>query len=263
MRVLLDISYIGTNYCGWQAQDNGTAVQTVLENAIETGTGTHTRLTGSSRTDAGVHARLMRAHMEYAGSVPPDRLPFVINRYLPSDIKVTAARVIPDELHARFQAVCKKYTYRIDTAPHPNAMTLPYVWHYPHALDASIMDSAARLLLGTHDFSAFAAAGFQSKTTVRTISDVHIERLDTIVVFSIAGNGFLYNMVRIIAGTLAYIGQKKLDMLCIKRALTGHNRLELGPTAPPEGLELTGVYYDKCWNIPEITNIITEEHSNG
>ena len=252
MRILLDISYIGTNYCGWQSQINGTSVQTVLEAAVEKATGRVLRITGASRTDAGVHARCMRAHMPYDGPVPAEKLPFVINRFLPEDIRVTASRAVPESLHARFQAVGKQYTYRIDTSPHPNALTLPYSWHYPHELDVQKMNTAAHSLLGTHDFTAFAASGFQSKSPVKSILKASVTAQDHLVAFTVTGSGFLYNMVRIIAGTLAYIGQGKLEEDCIPNALKSLDRLDLGPTAPPEGLELTCVYYSRDFGIPDI-----------
>ncbi len=252
MRVLMDISYIGTHYCGWQAQNNALSVQTVVERAFGEATGENKRVTGSSRTDAGVHAFCMRAHVEYSGPIPPERLPFVLNRYLPDDVRVTGARMVPQTLHARFQAIGKTYTYRIDNAPHPNAMTYPFSWHCPLSLDLIQMRGAASQLVGTYDFSAFAAAGFQSKTTVKTIWRADVSRQGSLICLTVSGSGFLYNMVRIIAGTLVYIGQGKLETDCITKALNSHDRLDLGPTAPPQGLELTNVYYSPDWGITDI-----------
>ena len=253
MRVLLDISFIGTRYSGWQSQENAVSVQDVLEKAFSEASGTFCRMTGASRTDAGVHARCLRVHLDYDGPIPADRLPFVINRYLPEDIRVNASRKVPDEFHARFKAEGKTYIYRIDPSPHPNALTLPFSWHFPYDLDEKKMASAAQSLIGTHDFIAFASAGFQSKTTEKTITRADVSREGRLIRLTVSGTGFLYNMVRIIAGTLAYIGQGKLDEKCIERALKTLDRLELGPTAPPEGLELEEVYYSPSWGIADIT----------
>ncbi len=253
MRVLLDVSFIGTRYSGWQSQENAVSVQDVLEKAFLEATGTFCRMTGASRTDAGVHARCLRVHLDYDGPVPADRLPFVINRFLPGDIRVNVSRQVPDDLHARFKAEGKTYIYRIDPSPHPNALSLPFSWHFPYALDVKKMASAAADLIGTHDFIAFAAAGFQSKTTVKTITRADVGREDQLVVLTVTGTGFLYNMVRIIAGTLAYVGIGKLDEDCIQRAIRDRDRLLLGPTAPPEGLELNEVYYSPAWGIADIT----------
>ncbi len=247
MRILLDISYIGTRFCGWQSQINGLSVQQVLEEALKKSTGQFMRITGASRTDAGVHARCQRAHFDYAGPVPPDRFPFLLNPCLPPDVRVTGSREVPESLHARFQAAGKAYTYRIVCCPHPNALDLPFAWHLPYALEYDRMREAAALLEGTHDFRAFAASGFQSKTTVKTIYSSRITASDEHLQIRINGSGFLYNMVRIIAGTLVYIGEGRLEPDCISAALASGDRLVLGPTAPPHGLELTRVMYAPEW----------------
>ena len=238
-RILLTVSYDGTAYSGWQYQDNGPSIQEELEKAIKAATGAFSRVTGASRTDAGVHALGQRTD----SSIPPEKFPFVLNRYLPADIRVTAAMQAADDFHARFQAAGKWYTYRIHNAPHASAMFRNCTAHVPVQLDEERMRACGMALLGTHDFSAFAASGGQAKTTVRTINAFSVERNGEDIVIRVHGNGFLYNMVRIIAGTLIDVGHGKLDTGCIARAIQSGNRLDLGVTAPACGLELTRVEY--------------------
>ncbi len=243
-RILLTVSYDGTAYSGWQYQDNGPSIQDELEKAVEKATGTFSRVTGASRTDAGVHALGQRAHFDTASSIPPEKFPFVLNRYLPPDIRVTAAMQVADDFHARFRAAGKTYTYRIHNAPHASALFRNCTAHVPVRLDEERMRACSAALLGTHDFAAFAASGGQAKTTVRTIDAFSVERINDEIVIRVHGNGFLYNMVRIIAGTLIDVGHGKLDTGCIARAIQTGDRLDLGVTAPACGLELTKVEYD-------------------
>ena len=243
-RILLTISYDGTAYVGWQYQDNGPSIQDEMEKALQKALGQFVRVTGASRTDAGVHALGQRAHFDVCSSIPPEKYPFVLNRYLPEDIRVTAARQVPSDFHARFQAVGKLYSYRIHNAPHASAVFRNCTAHVPVALDVDAMRRCAQPLLGEHDFAAFAAAGGQAKTTVRRIDFFSVDRDGEEVTLRVHGNGFLYNMVRIIAGTLIDVGHGKLDEGCVFRAIQSKNRLDLGVTAPARGLELTRVEYD-------------------
>ncbi len=243
-RILLTVSYDGTAYVGWQYQNNGPSIQDELEKALQKATGQFVRVTGASRTDAGVHALGQRAHFDVCSSIPPEKYPFVLNRWLPEDIRVTAARQVKDDFHARFMAAGKLYTYRIHNAPHASAILRHCTAHVPVRLDEAAMRQSAQALLGTHDFAAFAAAGGQAKTTVRTIDFFALDRAGEEITLRVHGNGFLYNMVRIIAGTLIDVGHGKLDKDCIARALESRDRLDLGVTAPACGLELTRVEYD-------------------
>ena len=243
-RILLTVSFDGTAYVGWQFQENGPSIQNEIEKALEKALGQFIRVTGASRTDAGVHALGQRAHFDVRSSIPPEKYPFVLNRYLPEDIRVTAAIQVPDDFNARFRAAGKLYTYRIHNAAHASAIFRHCTAHVPVELDTEAMQRCGKSLLGTHDFSAFAAAGGQAKTTVRTIDYFSVERQGQEVVLRVHGNGFLYNMVRIIAGTLIDVGHGKLDEGCIARAIESKNRLDLGVTAPACGLELTRVEYD-------------------
>ena len=242
-RYLLTVAYDGTAYCGWQAQKNGPSVQDTLEAALSRLLGTFTRVTGASRTDAGVHARGQRAHFDAETGIPAEKMPFALNTMLPPDVRVTEGLVVPDTLHARFSVERKTYTYRIHNAPHASALYRNLTAHVPVTLDDQLMHEAAQALVGTHDFAAFCAAGGSAKTTVRDISGISVRREDERVTLTVTGNAFLYNMVRIIAGTLIDVGHGKLPPDCLQTALTTLNRLDLGVTAPACGLELTEVSY--------------------
>ncbi len=242
-RYLLTVSYDGTAYAGWQRQKNGTAVQEKLEDAMQSALRVRTPVTGASRTDAGVHALGQRAHFDAETSIPADKFPFVLNRFLPYDIRVLGCEIVPDDFHARFCTKDKTYTYRIHNAVHASALYRNLTAHIPVPLDAGRMHEAAQTLVGTHDFAAFAAAGGSAKTTVRTIEEISVSRAGEEITLVVRGNAFLYNMVRIIAGTLIYIGQGKLPPECLREALDTGSRLALGITAPAQGLELTHISY--------------------
>ncbi len=243
-RVLLTVSYDGTGYSGWQRQENAMSVQQRLEEALYKALGVKTAVTGASRTDAGVHALSQAAHFDTNSTIPDEKFPFVLNNLLPYDIRVTGARPVTADFHARFSTRDKTYTYRMYNAPHASALYRNLTAHVPVHLDELLMDNAVKQVLGTHDFKAFAAAGGSAKTTVRTITDANVTRQGELVTITVSGNAFLYNMVRILAGTLIEIGQGSLDPGVLAEALETGNRLVLGPTAPPQGLELTRVEYD-------------------
>ena len=242
-RVLLTISYDGTAYVGWQRQLNGVAVQQKVEEALFALLGETTPITGAGRTDAGVHALGQCAHFDTRSTIPADRFPYALNTHLPPDIKVVEAREVGAFFHARFDAVGKTYTYRVHNAPHPSALYRNYMAHVSAALDVEAMRTALKHLFGTHDFAAFQAVGGTARTTVRTLTHLDIEKQDERLTLIVQGNSFLYNMVRIIAGTLLEIGRGKLDVNCFRKAIDTGDRLALGPTAPACGLELTQVFY--------------------
>ena len=243
-RILLTVEYDGTGYAGWQRQINGLAVQQVLEETIAAATGVSSlSVTGSSRTDAGVHARGQRVHFDTESSIPPEKFPFVLNNLLPPDIRVQAGREVPPAFHARFLSSGKTYTYRILNARHGSALYRNLCWHVPVPLDTDAMISALPDLLGSHDFAAFQAAGGTAKTTLRTLDRAELIREGDRITLTVSGNAFLYNMVRIIAGTLEEIGLGRLKPDAFRKALATGDRLALGMTAPPQGLELTEVRY--------------------
>ena len=242
-RILLTVEYDGTAYAGWQRQINGLSVQQVLEEALSELCREPIRITGASRTDAGVHARGQRAHFDTQSRIPPEKVPFALNTMLPPDIRVTEGRSVPDGFHARFMTCGKLYTYRMLNTRHASAILRNTHLHVPVPLSEEPMQKALVSLLGTHNFAAFQAAGGTAKTTVRTMREVCLDHTDDIFTFTVYGDAFLYNMVRIIVGTLIEIGHGKLGEDAFLQAFETKDRLALGPTAPPHGLELTRVDY--------------------
>ncbi len=251
-RILLTIEYDGTNYSGWQRQINGLAVQQVLEEKLSEVCREKITVTGASRTDAGVHAAGQACHFDTNSSIPPEKYPFVLNTMLPRDIRVQTGREVPAGFHARFMTCRKRYTYRIVNSRHGSAIRRNTHVHVPLPLDIAVMRLAAQELLGTHDYAAFQASGGTAKTTVRTIRSVNLEQRDDEIILTVEGDAFLYNMVRIIAGTLIEIGHHRRSMHAFSEAYETLSRLSLGVTAPPHGLELTEVYYpDAAFIDPE------------
>ncbi len=250
-RILLTAEYDGSAYAGWQRQLNGLAVQQVLEEALAFACGHPVAVTGSSRTDAGVHARMQMVHFDTDCTIPPDKFPFVLNNLLPPDIRIQAACEVPSDFHARFLTSGKTYTYRILNNRHGSALLRATRWHVPVPLNIPVMKEALSFLPGTHDFAAFQAAGGTARTTVRTVDNAVLEAEGPEITLTVSGNAFLYNMVRIIAGTLVEIGLGKRNKDAFNRAFSSLNRLDLGMTAPPCGLELTEVRYpEKAFSDP-------------
>ena len=252
-RILLTVEYDGTNYAGWQRQINGLAVQQVLEEALQKATKERIVVTGASRTDAGVHALGQAVHFDTESRIPPEKYPFVLNTMLPRDIRVHTGREVPEGFHARFMTCGKRYTYRIVNSRHASAIRRNTHVHVPLPLDLSPMQEAAKQLLGTHDYAAFQAAGGTAKTTIRTITSAELVQQGDEIILTVEGDAFLYNMVRIIAGTLIEIGLGRRSVNAFSEAYETLDRLSLGVTAPPQGLELTKVYY------PEAAFVLPEE----
>ena len=244
-RILLTVEYDGTAYAGWQRQLNGLAVQQVMEEALTEACGHPVAVTGASRTDAGVHALGQTLHFDTDCTIPADKFPFVLNNRLPPDIRVHAGREVPPAFHARFLSAGKTYTYRINNSRHGCAIRRNACAHVPVPLDPAPMREAIATLTGTHDFAAFQASGSTAKTTLRTLYDASLTVEGSAPDFTVLvhGNAFLYNMVRIIAGTLIEIGLGKRGPDAFLRAFESGNRLDLGMTAPARGLELTEVHY--------------------
>ena len=231
-RFKLLVEYDGTAYCGWQRQLNGPSVQQELEEALEKLTHEKTSVIGSSRTDSGVHALGLCAHFDSTTRIPPDKLAFALNTMLPMDILIRESGTAPEGFHARFAA-----------CGHACAIGRQYSAHVPLPLDERRMHEEAQALLGTHDFAAFAASGSVVKSTVRTMYRAKVERSGDRVTLTVLGDGFLYNMVRIIAGTLMEVGTGKREPGAIAKAIKTGDRLALGQTAPAQGLVLCRVLY--------------------
>ena len=245
MRIKLTIEYDGTNYAGWQRQENALAVQQVIEDALTKLTRHKVVIAGASRTDAGVHALGQAAHFDTESRIPPDKYAYALNTMLPPDIRISDSQAVSDDFHARFSNTGKLYRYQIRSAPHAGALTRNTHAHVIYPLNDALMAAELNDLIGAHDFGAFAASGSVVKDTVRTIYAAELRRNGAELTLFISGSGFLYNMVRIIAGTLISIGTGKLEPGAFRRAIESGDRLDLGVTAPAHGLTLMEVYYDK------------------
>lgn len=241
-RYRLTIQYDGTNYCGWQAQPNGTSIQEVLTKALQEIAVGEVKLTGSGRTDSGVHAKGQVAHVDMDTSVPGDKIALATNPRLPSDISIISSEEVDDSFHARYSAKRKTYEYRL----YVSDCTLPLLDRYALRLDKApdikAMKDVAKLIVGTHDFKAFMSSGSSVKDTVRTIYDISITG-DKEIVVKITGNGFLYNMVRIIVGTILDVGYGKIDKTDVGLALKVGDRNLAGKTVLARGLVLHSVEY--------------------
>ena len=242
-RIRLIIEYDGTDYAGWQRQDNAMTVQQRVEEAVARLTGERVTVTGASRTDAGVHALGQCAHFDTQSRIPAEKFAFALNTQLPPDIRVRGSFEADPAFHTRFEACAKIYRYQIFEGPHHSALLRRTHAHAYYPLDAGLMDREVQAVVGEHDFAAFAASGSVVKDTVRRMYAARVVRRGPEVTLLIGGKGFLYNMVRIVAGTLIQVGSGKLPAGAISRALADGSRLSLGITAPPEGLTLMRVFY--------------------
>lgn len=243
MRVKLVVAYEGTNYCGWQIQPNGITIEQVLNETLSSLLGEEITVTGASRTDAGVHSLGNVAVFETHTKMPAEKISVALNQRLPEDIVVQESCQVPEDFHPRFSKSRKTYEYRILNCRfrQPLERRTSYFYHYP--LDVSAMQKAAAYLVGEHDFTSFASVHAQTNTYVRMIYALDVVREGDMIRIRVQGNGFLYNMVRIIAGTLIQVGagiKKPEDMESI---LAGKDRELAGPTAPAHGLTMIGLEY--------------------
>lgn len=241
--IKLIIQYDGTNYHGWQIQENAVTIQETVEKAIKKLTDARPKLSGCGRTDTGVHAENYVCSFKTESTISCDRFPYAINRFLPDDIVCISAEEMPADFDAHKSAVGKTYTYKILNSQYPNVFYNNRAWHYRYDLDIEKMRKAAKSFLGTHDFIGFAAAGFTVKTTVRTIHNIEIVKDGDLVMIKITGDGFLYNMVRIITGTLVFAGNGKINWEDMSEIIASCDRKRAGITAPACGLYLSEVFY--------------------
>ena len=243
MRIRLTVAYDGTAYVGFQCQSNGTAVQDVLNLALSDLFACPVKTMGASRTDAGVHAEGNVVCFDIETRISPSRIAYALNARLPEDIRVVRSEQVADDFHPRFRKTVKTYEYRILNREHPDPLTRRTEMHFYYSLDSEKMNEAAAYLVGEHDFRSFCSSGFSSKTTVRTIYDCRVLRSGDRVTLSITGNGFLYNMVRIIAGTLIEVGAGKYEPEHVRDILEAKDRHAAGPTAIAKGLVLMRIEY--------------------
>lgn len=243
MRYAVTIQYLGTAYCGWQNQKNGVSVQSVLEKAFTTLFNKKTAIYGSGRTDAGVHALGQVAHFDADTPIPAEKISFVVNTLLPDDIKVIKCIEVNKDFHARFSATQKTYIYRLYISPHINPLKMQTSQNIPVPLDVEAMRIAGSYIEGEHDFKCFSATGSKVKDTVRIVYKIKIEENGEDISIEVTGNGFLYNMVRIIAGTLVDVGKGKINAEDIPSIILSGDRKRAGKTLSANGLCLKEVKY--------------------
>lgn len=242
-RILLVVAYEGTKYCGWQVQPNQITVEGVLNRELSGLLGEEIEVIGASRTDSGVHAMGNVAVFDTNTKIPAEKICYAINRSLPEDIVVQSSREVPERFHPRHCDSFKTYEYRIWNADFIQPFNRKYTHFVYQELDTDAMQRAAEQLLGVHDFTSFCSVKTQVQDHVRTIYQAEVRRDGKLVTLRIRGNGFLYNMVRIIAGTLIKVGMHELSENCISSILEAKNREAAGPTAPAQGLMLIGIEY--------------------
>ena len=242
------IAYNGSAYNGYQSQPCGNTVQDNLQKTMSTLLNQSVTINGCSRTDAGVHARQFVFNALYndsLSSITPDSFVRAMNGSLPCDIAVLSCEYAPVDFHARFCAKGKEYLYLVDTSKVKNVFAADLALHYPYEIDVLKLREAASVMVGQHDFAAFCKAEAKEhlKSTVRTVTDIRIEKNNDQVEFYVSGDGFLHNMVRIIVGTLIYVNENKRSIEDIKEAIETGNREKAGKTLPPHGLYLNKVFY--------------------
>jgi len=246
MRIKLVIEYNGKNYSGWQRQKNAPSIQQVLEERLSILTQEKVTLVGSGRTDAGVHAFCQAAHFTLEKSFPVGKIAYAVNTMLPPDIRVKYAETVSEDFHAQYNAKKKTYRYQMYIGRISSPLKDELSAHIPYdegLLNFTLMENAVKDLIGTHDFKGFQATGAEKKTTIREIYNADIKKSGADITLTITGNGFLYNMVRIIAGTLVWIGLGKIPPTAIKDVLETGKRIKAGKTFPANGLCLVSVEY--------------------
>ena len=244
-RIKLTVAYDGRDYCGWQIQKNGVTVEEVLNRALSRLTGEKITVIGASRTDAGVHARGNVAVFDTDTRIPAERIAYAVNALLPEDVVVVRSEEVPAGWHPRKCVSVKTYEYRILNREFPDPVRRRDTYFVSFPLDLDRMRQAAGYLKGTHDFKSFCSAQTSVEDTVRTIYSLDVEKAGDLFTVRVRGNGFLYNMVRIIAGTLAGVGRGYFEPEEVERMLEEKDRTKAGVTAPPQGLTLVGIEYEE------------------
>lgn len=242
-RIKLIVAYDGTNYHGWQIQPNGITIESELNKHLTALTGEEIKVIGASRTDSGVHALGNVAVFDTSARMPGEKFAYALNTRLPKDIKIQLSEEVSLDFHPRHCDSIKTYEYRILNRkfPIPTSRLYSYFTYYP--LDIKLMQECASYIVGEHDFQAFCSVGTQVKSTVRTVYSLFADKKDDLITIRITGNGFLYNMVRIIAGTLMEAGQGFYPPEYIQEIIKSRDRANAGPTAPAEGLTLVKIEY--------------------
>lgn len=245
-RIKLTVAYDGTDYCGWQLQPNGITVEEVLNREISGLTGEDIRVIGASRTDSGVHALGNAAVFDTESRIPPERMSYALNQRMPEDIVIVKSEEVPLEWHPRYQdVITKTYEYHIYNAAVPNPIKRRTSAFVSFPLEVEQMRKGASYLVGEHDFVSFCNVRTNTVDTVRTVYEIQISREKDEIIIRITGNGFLYNMVRIIAGTLIRVGRGFYEPEKVREILEAGKRTEAGVTAPPQGLVLVEIKYGR------------------
>lgn len=244
-RIKLTVAYDGTNYCGWQIQPNGITIEEVLNKSLSRLTGEDIRIIGASRTDSGVHARGNVAVFDTETSIPAERIAYALNQKLPEDIVIVRSEEVALDWHPRYCDCTKTYEYHIYNADVPDPTRRLTTYFVSYRLDIEKMREAAGYLVGEHDFASFCNIRTNVESTVRTIYELQVIKNEEDVTIRIRGNGFLYNMVRIIVGTLLRVGRGFYTPEQVKDILEAKDRQAAGVTAPPQGLMLVGIEYPK------------------
>ncbi len=244
--IKLIIEFDGTNYCGWQRQVKEPTVQEAIEKAISLLTREapeEINLTGCSRTDSGVHSRAFVANFKTSSTIPPEKFKEALNSKLPEDIAIISSQEVHQDFHARYAAVGKTYCYTILNSSVRSPLYRNYTYQVKDALDSDKMEEAATYFIGKHDFTAFKSTGSSVKTSVRTITDLEVHKEGDLIKIYASADGFLYNMVRIIVGTLLDVGRGKIQPEIIKEIIEAKDRTRAGICVPAQGLFLEKVYY--------------------
>lgn len=243
---LIKLSYDGARYHGWQIQENALTVQQVFQEALYKITGLREDIKACSRTDTGVHAREFCVSLKTESPIAPERLLAALNHYLPEDVAVKSCQRVPLEFHARYSCQGKEYVYQIWNNPVRDPFLAGRALHYWYPIDQAVLDRAAKGYVGRHDFSSFCTLDRREKGDLtRTVTTAKVERNGDLVTFTVAADGFLYNMVRIMVGTLLRVQQGKFTPEDIPGILEAKDRKAAGPTAPACGLYLNRVFYDE------------------
>lgn len=245
MRVRLIVAYEGTNYCGWQIQPNGNTIEKELNKALRDLLQEDIQVIGASRTDSGVHSNGNVAVFDTRTKIPAEKISYALNQRLPEDIVVQKSEQVWQGFHPRYMNSKKTYEYRILNREFRDPNRRRDTYFYYRKLDVQLMNSGAKLFIGEHDFKSFCSAHAQIKTTVRTIYNCSVVRDGDVITISITGAGFLYNMVRIIAGTLIQVGSGERRPDEIASIIASKNRAMAGPTAPAEGLTMMEIVYEE------------------
>ena len=243
-RVFLRIAYDGTNYCGWQIQINGITVEEIINRELSRLLNEEIVVIGASRTDSGVHALGNVAVFDTESRIPAEKMSFALNQRLPEDIRVQESFEVPADFHPRYTNSIKTYEYKILNKRHPMPTERLYSYFVYMPLDVEKMKRAAEYIVGEHDFKSFCSNRTQVENTVRTVYKLDVFKKNDMIHFLISGNGFLYNMVRIIVGTLVKVGLGVYPPEHVKEILEACNRDVAGPKAPPEGLTLVKIQYE-------------------